>query len=715
MKMLKGILLLFSLLLTTLFVRAQNDQSGFISIDCGIVKGLNYSDKITTINYVSDADFIDSGEIHSILPIYQSPDPQLTTLTSFPENDRNCYTLRPTKGKGYKYLIRARFMYGNYDFKNQLPEFDVYLGPDYWDTLKFNSSTTPVNMEIIHMSSSDYIHVCLLNTGRGTPFISAIELRLLGSNMYTQTDFGSLYLFKYADFGAVFGNTRITQPPSRVMSTAITPTYPTDTFNIEWNERSHGDKFFVYLHFAEIETLKINQKREFNIYLNGNLTFGPISPLNHSTTTVYSTEPEIVAPTYTLTINKTKNSTLPPIVNALELYTLKQLPQKQTYDQDAAALWSIKSTYRLTKNWQGDPCTPQEFAWNGLRCSSDDKDSPRITFFFDGDSTEDAASTGLHIRKQQYTYSEVQSITNNFNVVIGKGGFGTVYHGHIGGTQVAVKMLSESSHQGEKEFQAEANLLLSVHHKNLTSFVGYCNDEKHKGIIYEYMANGNLEKLLFDTSSSILDWEERLQIGCDAAHGLEYLHHGCKPPIVHRDIKCTNILLNGTLQAKLADFGLSRAFPTEGGTHISTKVAGTPGYLDPEYYILNRLTEKSDVYSFGVVLLVIITGQPAVTKYENENIHLSQWVSLKVSEGNLKNIVDPRIPDDFDINSAWKAIEVAMTCVADTPSRRPTMNEMVMELNDCLAAERARKETESGNLTGLVSLDLDSVYDPNPR
>ncbi|KAI3671617.1 hypothetical protein L1987_87356 [Smallanthus sonchifolius] len=412
------------------------------------------------------------------------------------------------------------------------------------------------------------------------------------------------------------------------MSTAITPTYPTDTFNIQWNERSHGDKFFVYLHFAEIETLKINQKREFNIYLNGNLTFGPISPLNHSTTTVYSTEPEIVAPTYTLTINKTKNSTLPPIVNALELYTLKQLPQKQTYDQDAAALWSIKSTYRLTKNWQGDPCTPQEFAWNGLRCSSDDKDSPRITFFFDGDTTEDAASscdtntckikknkkiivpaiatvafifmilivfvaiwifkkqkprgTGLHIRKQQYTYSEVQSITNNFNVVIGKGGFGTVYHGHIGGTQVAVKMLSESSHQGEKEFQAEANLLLSVHHKNLTSFVGYCNDEKHKGIIYEYMANGNLEKLLFDTSSSILDWEERLQIGCDAAHGLEYLHHGCKPPIVHRDIKCTNILLNGTLQAKLADFGLSRAFPTEGGTHISTKVAGTPGYLDPE-------------------------------------------------------------------------------------------------------------------------------------
>ncbi|KAL8256710.1 hypothetical protein R6Q59_028751 [Mikania micrantha] len=869
--MLKGILVLFNMLLATLYVVAQYDQSGFISIDCGIVKGSNYTDKITSINYVSDAGFIDSGEIHSILPVYESPDPQLTTLTSFPGNNRSCYTLRPSKGKGYKYLIRARFMYGNYDFLNRLPEFDVYLGPDYWDTLKLNSSTTPVNMEIIHVSTSDYIHVCLLNTGRGTPFISAIELRLLGNNMYTQTDFGSLYVYRYADFGAVFGKirykpdtydrlwsptevpntsllynsnkisselSRITLPPSKVMSTAITPTNTTNELNIEWKQRNTSDKFFVYLHFAELEVLEKDKKREFNIYLNGNHYFGPLSPLYQKTITVNSTTPEIVAPTYTLTINKTKNSTYHPIISALELYTLKQLPQKQTYDQDVAALWSIKSTYGLTKNWQGDPCTPLEFVWNGIRCSSNDKESPRITFLnlstsglngeidsgianltmldtldmsnnnltgtlpnflselnflkvlnlegnnftgpipeellaksnqgslslsFDCESAENVASschritcknkknkknvilaiamaafifmilsafiaiwiykkqksrgTWLHTRKQRYTYSEVQSITNNFNVVIGKGGFGTVYHGCIGHTQVAVKMLSKSSQQGEKEFQAEVNVLLNVHHRNLTSFVGYCNEEKHKAIIYEYMANGNLERHLFDTNSSILDWEERLQIGCDAAHGLEYLHHGCKPPIVHRDIKCTNILLNGTFQAKLADLGLSRAFTTEGDTHISTTVAGTPGYIDPEYYISNRLTEKSDVYSFGVVLLVIITGQPAITRFENDNIHISQWVGLKLSEGNLKNIVDPRVPDDYDINSAWKAVEVAMTCVTDTPNRRPTMNKVVMELNDCLLTERARKESiPGGNLAGgLMSLNLESIYDPNPR
>nr|GEX11327.1 putative leucine-rich repeat receptor-like protein kinase At2g19210 [Tanacetum cinerariifolium] len=196
---------------------------------------------------------------------------------------------------------------------------------------------------------------------------------------------------------------------------------------------------------------------------------------------------------------------------------------------------------------------------------------------------------------------------------------------------------------------------------------------------------------------------------------LEYLHHGCKPPIVHRDIKCTNILLNETFQAKLADFGLSRAFPSNGGTHISTAVAGTPGYLDPEYYTSTRLTEKSDVYSFGVVLLVLITGQPAITTHDNDNIHISGWVSLKLAEGNVKSIVDSRLLDDFDMNSAWRAVELAMACVADIPNRRPTMKDVVMELDDCLVTERARQEAQPVNLNGNVSINLESVYDPSPR
>ncbi|KAK9054741.1 hypothetical protein SSX86_025820 [Deinandra increscens subsp. villosa] len=871
MKLFQGclpILILFGLVLTSVLVHAQDDQSGFISIDCGIVERSTYTDNVTKINYVSDADFIDSGEIHNILSIYNSfdVDTQITTLRSFPQNTRNCYTLKPTQGKGNRYLIRARFMYGDYDFKGQLPEFDVYLGPDYWDTIRFNSSSKPTNREIIHVLSSDYIHVCLVNTGRGTPFISAIELRLLAGDMYKEsTEFGSLYLFSRVNFGTAFTTVRYeadkydrlwspllwpnstylytldkvytslsaNDPPEEVMSSAITPEYPNASININWSPHNSTDKFFMYMHFADIEILKRNQLREFNIYLNGNYWIGPFSPFNHSTVTTYSTEPETVAPTYTLTINKTKNSTLPPIINALELYTLKQFPQKQTDDQDAAVLWSIKSTYKLnTKNWQGDPCTPPEFVWEGIGCNYNDTELPRIvslnlssrglnggidpgvanltmihtldlsnnnltgtvpnflselnflkvlvlkgndfvgpipaglqakvdkgslSLSFDDESTSDPASScdkntcknkkgnkiivpvtasvaflflilisfiavwmikkqnehGLDIRKKQYTYSEVQSITDNFSVVLGRGGFGTVYHGIIGDTQVAVKMLSGSSLQGDKEFQAEIYLLLDIHHKNLISLVGYCNDESHKGIIYEFMANGNLASHLSE-NSSFLNWEERLQIVCDAAHGLEYMHHGCKPPIVHRDIKGTNILLNESFQAKLADFGLSKAFPTEGGTHISTAVAGTPGYLDPEYYTSNRLTEKSDVYSFGVLLLVVITGHSAITKNENDIIHISRLVNLKLAEGDINNIVDPKLQGNFDINSAWKAVELAMACVAHTPSIRPTMNGVVMELNDCLVAERARRENKAKKLTGLMSLNLESAYDPTP-
>ncbi|GKB88751.1 putative leucine-rich repeat receptor-like protein kinase, partial [Tanacetum coccineum] len=189
--------------------------------------------------------------------------------------------------------------------------------------------------------------------------------------------------------------------------------------------------------------------------------------------------------------------------------------------------------------------------------------------------------------------------------------------------------------------------------------------------------------------------------------GLEYLHHGCKSRIVHRDIKFTNILLNGSFQEKIADFGSSKVFLTEGGTHISTVVASTPGYLDPErvslllqvkliftcsrsfsfrkrYYTTNGLTKKSDVYSFRVVILVLITSQPAITRYENENIHIIRWVNLMLADGNVKIIVDPRQTGDFDINSAWKLVELAMACVDQIPSKRPTMNEVAMELNDCL-------------------------------
>ncbi|KAJ0444842.1 putative transferase, protein kinase RLK-Pelle-LRR-I-1 family [Helianthus annuus] len=162
------------------------------------------------------------------------------------------------------------------------------------------------------------------------------------------------------------------------------------------------------------------------------------------------------------------------------------------------------------------------------------------------------------------------------------------------------------------------------------------------------------------------------------------MHHGCKPPIIHRDVKCSNILLNEKLQAKLADFGLSRAFTTEGATHVSTVTVGTPGYLDPEYYTTNRLTEKSDVYSFGVVLLELITGRQAISK----DIYIVNRVKSMVEKGSIEHIVDPRLYGDFEVNTACKVVELAMTCVDSSSANRPTMNDVVTDLKFCLKGAR---------------------------
>ncbi|XP_056175271.1 probable LRR receptor-like serine/threonine-protein kinase At4g29180 [Syzygium oleosum] len=176
-------------------------------------------------------------------------------------------------------------------------------------------------------------------------------------------------------------------------------------------------------------------------------------------------------------------------------------------------------------------------------------------------------STGkLRLSKnRQFTSTEVTRITENFETVIGEGGFGKVYFGKLDdGTEVA------------------SQLLMVVHHRNLVSLIGFCEEFENMALIYEYMSNGNVQQHLSAKNPNVLSWSQRLQIAIDAAQGLEYLHNGCKPPIVHRDLKTPNILLNENMQAKIADFGLSKAFVTEHDSHISTCPSGTPGYLDPE-------------------------------------------------------------------------------------------------------------------------------------
>ncbi|CAN7099532.1 unnamed protein product [Brassica rapa subsp. narinosa] len=325
----------------------------------------------------------------------------------------------------------------------------------------------------------------------------------------------------------------------------------------------------------------------------------------------------------------------------------------------------------------------------------------------------------IEVKKKKFTYSEVMEITKNLARPLGEGGFGVVYHGDINGSQqVAVKLLSESSTQGYKEFKAEVELLLRVHHVNLVSLVGYCDERGHLALVYEYMSNGDLKHHLSGKhDSSVLKWSTRLQIAMDAALGLEYLHIGCRPPMVHRDVKSTNILLDERFSAKLADFGLSRSVQLGGEYHVPTVVAGTPGYLDPECYRTGRLTELSDVYSFGIVLLEIITNQDVLDQ-TREKSHIAEWTSFMLNRGDITGIMDPNLHGDYNSHSAWRALELAMLCANPSSEKRPNMFQVVIELKECLTFEMSMKgngQDMYSQSSPKVSMSYDTKDLPSAR
>ncbi|WMV36150.1 hypothetical protein MTR67_029535 [Solanum verrucosum] len=237
-----------------------------------------------------------------------------------------------------------------------------------------------------------------------------------------------------------------------------------------------------------------------------------------------------------------------------------------------------------------------------------------------------------NIAAQTFTFRELATATKNFRqeCLIGEGGFGRVYKGHLDrtGQVIAVKQLDRNGLQGNREFLVEVLMLSLLHHNNLVNLIGYCADGEQRLLVYEYMQQGALEDHLFDVSAdrSPLDWFTRMKIASNAAKGLEYLHHKANPPVIYRDLKSSNILLDKEYNAKLSDFGLAKLGPMGDNSHVSSRVMGTYGYCAPEYQRTGQLSVKSDVYSFGVVLLELITGRRAVdpTKNGHEQI-LVAW------------------------------------------------------------------------------------------
>ncbi|KAF3534207.1 hypothetical protein DY000_02037080 [Brassica cretica] len=1028
-------LCLFCALATVSLVHGQS-QTGYISIDCGAPLTGIERDIVTGISYTSDDDFITAGVNFNVSEEYNYPaNPNLpyvlADLKAFPQGNRNCYSLKPSDAKDSLYLIRASFMYGNYDGgvnEKALPEFDLYLNVNFWSTVKFKNASEQVFKEILTYTESEFLYVCLVDKGKGTPFISGLELRPVNSSIYN-TEYGrnvSLVLYRRWDIGYLNGTGRYQNdvydriwspyaplswssikttgyidvfqsgymPPDKVIKTAASPKSEDEPMELSWTSDDTNATFYAYLYFAEFETLETNESRKMEIWWNGSpFSEDPfISPFEYSTTlstsrsftgdhlislqkTADSTLPpilnaieiftaqsldefstaieevqamETIRSTYKvkkvwsgdpcaprlypwegigcsynnnnhrikslnlsssglqgpivmafrnlsflesldlsnndlqhnvpefladlkhlkslsftgdhlISLQKTADSTLPPILNAIEIFTAQSLDEFSTAIEEVQAMETIRSTYKVKKVWSGDPCAPRLYPWEGIGCSYNNNNhrikslnlsssglqGPIVMAFrnlsflesldlsnndlqhnvpefladlkhlkslnlkgnnFTGVipkslmkkfqegllalSVDDknfcnssscqekkknnnmvvpiAVATSVIVLlvvlviiwiilrqrkrgadagpgpipppgkrrfgenagpgpgpllpsgKRRFTYDEVSSITNNFNKVIGKGGFGIVYLGSLeDGTKIAVKMIkdslstipnvisSSSSSQSSKEFQTEAELLLTVHHRNLASFVGYCDDERSTALIYEYMANGNLQDYLSSEKAEDLSWEKRLHIAIDAAQGLEYLHQGCRPPIIHRDVKTANILLNDNLEAKIADFGVSKVFPDDDLTHVETAVMGTPGYIDPEYSRTFMLNEKSDVYSFGIVLLELITGQRAIVRTkEGEKISVIHFVEPFLETGELDGVVDPLLHGDYSPDSARKFVEVAMSCVRERGFNRPAMNQIVSELQQCLAAELAR-ETARSSLEGSGHREID--------
>ncbi|WMV56408.1 hypothetical protein MTR67_049793 [Solanum verrucosum] len=536
------------------------------------------------------------------------------------------------------------------------------------------------------------------------------------------------------------GATPDSAPPSvygtcSKMNVAGTGDDPNANFNVTWTFNvDPGFQYFIRLHFCDIVSIAANQLL-FNIYVNSwNVAhdFDPGQKARGILATAYYND--YVTPTaksnrLNVSVGPSSRSAYPDaFLNGLELLKLNNsqgsLSQSSKAKKNVGVIVGVCIGVPVVLVMVGilfcmhrrrkQEKLAQSKIWIPL--SMNGGTSHTMGSKYSNGTTISAASNMSY----RVPFAALLEATSNFDesLVIGIGGFGKVYKGVLyDGTKVAVKRGNPKSQQGLAEFRTEIEMLSQFRHRHLVSLMGYCDEKNEMILVYEYMENGTLKSHLYGSDLPSMSWKQRLEICIGSARGLHYLHTGYAKAVIHRDVKSANILLDESFMAKVADFGLSKTGPELDQTHVSTAVKGSFGYLDPEYFRRQQLTEKSDVYSFGVVLFEVLCARPVIDpSLPREMVNLAEWAMKWQKLGQLEQIIDSNLEGKIRPDSLRKFAETAEKCLADFGVDRPSMGDVLWNLEYALQLQEAViQDDPEENSTILIDPGASAAHNGTPN
>ncbi|KAI7739365.1 hypothetical protein M8C21_010708, partial [Ambrosia artemisiifolia] len=643
-----------------------------------------------------------------------------------------CYDL-PTK-KGQNYLIRGTFPFEDLNTSPTRTFFDVLVGVTPIGQVNSSDET---EVEGVVRATNDYINFCVLPK-QGNPYVSKIELRPLDFDYGEPLSFlkvvhrvdvgntGSEIRFPQDPYDRIWkpdshmnqnvnsrslGNSSIivpkgnkTRPPIQVLQTARTHLNRLEF----WHDFHLGySNYILNLYFLELDgAVQTGQQFDhcFKPLINkmvicvshkagrGDLSDGKFKGPLAQGITMLTRLMELY-----YGCNKDLYEAIPTSQNASRLATDNGMCREEKSPHPTQAVFIVANagaTFSVTGVFACLICFYKKRKKANKRSEGKIHTMTKNAIYAMPSSKDDISLTGIFI--QSFTLEQIESAIHDYKTLIGEGGFGSVYRGTLPeGQEVAVKVRSTTSTQGTREFNNELTLLSAIQHENLVPLLGYCCENEQQILVYPFMSNGSLQDRLNGEASNrrALDWPTRLSIALGSARGLSYLHTFSGRSVIHRDVKSSNILLDDSMCAKVADFGFSKYAPQEGDSNASLEVRGTAGYLDPEYYSTQHLSAKSDVFSYGVVLLEIITGREPLNIHRPRNEwSLVEWAKPYIRNSRIEEIVDPSIKGGYHTEAMWRVVEVALACTEPYSAYRPSMTDIVRELEDALIIENNASE-----------------------